>query len=274
MAEYTLTHTGEEVDAAVEGWQTAQAQADATAADIAEGKKAITKDGLVTGTMDGGGGSGEDISTLVRGTISSYSGNESSIRDYAFYKCVNLKSINLPNLLNIGDHSFAFCEALYSLECTNVNYADSYAFGYCYSLEEINLPNLNAISNNMFYECDALKSANFPSVTEIGNLAFRGCSSIESIVFPLVKSIGNNVFVSCGSLVSLILPGEELCKLSSSGSFSGTPIDDGTGYIYVPSSLYGKYKFSSNWTKYADQFRKIEDYPDIVNIIATMEAAA
>ncbi|WP_085532750.1 hypothetical protein [Anaeromassilibacillus sp. Marseille-P3371] len=51
---YLLTHTGAEVDAAIEGWQTAQAQADATAADIAEGKKAITKDGLVTGTMQAG----------------------------------------------------------------------------------------------------------------------------------------------------------------------------------------------------------------------------
>lgn len=54
MAEYTLTHTGEEVDAAIEGWQTAQTQADATASDIAEGKKAITSAGLVTGTMQAG----------------------------------------------------------------------------------------------------------------------------------------------------------------------------------------------------------------------------
>ncbi|WP_411656019.1 hypothetical protein [Anaeromassilibacillus sp. SJQ-1] len=53
---YLLTHTGAEVDAAIEGWQTAQAQADATASDIAEGKKAITKDGLVTGTMEESGG--------------------------------------------------------------------------------------------------------------------------------------------------------------------------------------------------------------------------
>lgn len=51
---YLLAYTGEEVDAAIEGWQTAQAQVDATAADIAEGKKAITKDGLVTGTMQDG----------------------------------------------------------------------------------------------------------------------------------------------------------------------------------------------------------------------------
>lgn len=52
---YPLMHTGAEIDAAITGWYTAQTQADATAADIAEGKKAITSKGLVTGTMMGGG---------------------------------------------------------------------------------------------------------------------------------------------------------------------------------------------------------------------------
>ena len=55
MAEYTLTHTGEEVDAAVEGWQTAQAQADATASGITETKKANISPGLGTGASEGGG---------------------------------------------------------------------------------------------------------------------------------------------------------------------------------------------------------------------------
>lgn len=54
---YSLAYTGAEIDAAITGWQTAQNQADATAADIAQGKKAITGAGLVTGTMEAGGGS-------------------------------------------------------------------------------------------------------------------------------------------------------------------------------------------------------------------------
>ena len=36
---YILAHTGAEIDTAVEGWQTARNRTDATAADIAEGKK-------------------------------------------------------------------------------------------------------------------------------------------------------------------------------------------------------------------------------------------
>ena len=45
---YILAHTGAEIDTAVEGWQTARNRTDATAADIAEGKKAIVQSGLVT----------------------------------------------------------------------------------------------------------------------------------------------------------------------------------------------------------------------------------
>ena len=47
---YNLTHTGAQVDAAVTNWYAAQNQADATAADIVQGKKAIIRSGLVTGT--------------------------------------------------------------------------------------------------------------------------------------------------------------------------------------------------------------------------------
>ncbi len=68
---YTLAFTGEEIDAAVTGWHTAQDQANATPADIAQGKKAITKMGLVTGTLEAGGGNSMPIVT-TSGTGSAY----------------------------------------------------------------------------------------------------------------------------------------------------------------------------------------------------------
>jgi hypothetical protein len=40
-------------------------------------------------------------------------------------------------------------------------------------------------------------------------------------------------------------------------------IEDGTGYIYVPSALVETYKTASNWVTYAAQIRAIEDYPEI-----------
>lgn len=35
------------------------------------------------------------------------------------------------------------------------------------------------------------------------------------------------------------------------------------GYIYVPAALIDEYKTATNWATFADQFRAIEDYPDI-----------
>jgi hypothetical protein len=40
-------------------------------------------------------------------------------------------------------------------------------------------------------------------------------------------------------------------------------VANGTGYIYVPAALIEDYKAATNWSLYADQFRAIEDYPEI-----------
>lgn len=68
---YTLAYSGAEIDSAITGWHTAQDQANATPADIAQGKKAITKMGLVTGTLEAGGGNSMPIVTTA-GSGSAY----------------------------------------------------------------------------------------------------------------------------------------------------------------------------------------------------------
>ena len=42
-----------------------------------------------------------------------------------------------------------------------------------------------------------------------------------------------------------------------------TKLNAGTGYIYVPAAMVDAYKAATNWAKYADQIRAIEDYPAI-----------
>ena len=61
----------------------------------------------------------------------------------------------------------------------------------------------------------------------------------------------------------MILRSETMAVLKYTKAFEGTPIESGTGYIYVPAALIDSYKTATNWTQYADQFRAIEDYPDI-----------
>jgi hypothetical protein len=45
--------------------------------------------------------------------------------------------------------------------------------------------------------------------------------------------------------------------------FLNTPIESGTGYIYVPSVLIDYYRADTNWATFESQFRAIEDYPKI-----------
>lgn len=78
-----------------------------------------------------------------------------------------------------------------------------------------------------------------------------------------VTTIGSNAFTECGALSTLILRSDTVCTLTATNAFNSTPIASGTGYIYVPSALVDEYKAATNWSTYADQFRAIEDYPDI-----------
>lgn len=71
------------------------------------------------------------------------------------------------------------------------------------------------------------------------------------------------MFYECQVLETVIIRTSEICVLDSYMAFTGTPIESGTGYIYVPSALVDSYKAATNWTTYADQIRAIEDYPDI-----------
>lgn len=78
-----------------------------------------------------------------------------------------------------------------------------------------------------------------------------------------VPELLNQTFIGCSALDTLILRGSSVKTLGGAAALSGTPIASGTGFIYVPSALLVDYKADTNWATYADQFRTIEDYPDI-----------
>lgn len=79
-----------------------------------------------------------------------------------------------------------------------------------------------------------------------------------------VTEILAQTFIGCSALETLILRGDTtVTTLGATSAFTGTPIESGTGYIYVPSALLDDYKDETNWATYADQFRAIEDYPEI-----------
>lgn len=127
----------------------------------------------------------------------------------------------------------------------------------------LNLPMLTTIAGYAFYQCTKLTEVNFPLLTEVPNNGFREFSGVVKADFASITIARSNCFYKCTSLETLILRTQSVITLASGTTFTATPIANGTGYIYVPSALVDSYKAATNWSAFADQFRAIEDYPDI-----------
>jgi hypothetical protein len=156
------------------------------------------------------------------------------------------------------------------IERTVVNYSNNqvttignYAFYGCTKLQSVSCPNATSVKGNGLMNCSALTSVNLPKVTQLANYAFQGCTSIAKLDFPALTSIQGAVFSNNQSLVALILRSTKMCTIGNKNSLTGTPIANGTGYVYVPSTLVDTYKANGNWSNYAGQIRAIEDYPEI-----------
>ena len=149
----------------------------------------------------------------ISGTVS-YNGatySVTSIDDYAFWGCLGLTSVNIPNsVTSIGDGAFYGCGNLTSVNIPNsVISIGGNAFYGCSSLTSVIIPNsVTSISAGAFNECTSLTSIIIPNlVTEIGHFAFEGCSGLTSITIPnSVTEIGGGAFGSCTGLTSVTIP--------------------------------------------------------------------
>lgn len=102
----------------------------------------------------------------------------------------------------------------------------------------------------------------------IGGIAFEDCSNLAKVDILSADFVNGSqqlLFQSNASLTAVIIRRTDAVNpLPWSNAFSGTtPIANGTGYIYVPKALVNSYKAATNWSKWAAQFRAIEDYPEI-----------
>ena len=100
-----------------------------------------------------------------------------SVREYAFYNCYGLTSVNLPVATSIGGNAFYSCSALTS----------------------VNLPVATSIGNSAFSNCSALTSVNLPAAITIDGSAFSSCSRLTSVVLRNTAQVatlaGTNAFL-------------------------------------------------------------------------------
>lgn len=105
-------------------------------------------------------------------------------------------------------------------------------------------------------------------IDTLGGWSLSG-SPLKEIYLLDVNKIDSIVFHYTNALSTLVLAKEDTITTLSSTYLvlDGSPISNGTGYIYVPSALLNEYREATNWVTFADQFRAIEDYPEIVQKI-------
>ena len=136
-------------------------------------------------------------------------------------------------------------------------------FHSCRNLATVDLPNVVTVGVDAFAGCSALANLNMPNLTTFSGSTFNSCTSLRKVSFPKLQSIPSNLFSYCSQLRTLILRYSKVVTLVNKNAFFFTPIEDGTGYIYVPAALVDSYKAASNWSTFAANIRAIEDYPDI-----------
>ena len=171
------------------------------------------------------------IGTLVSTEIT-------KVRYRALYKRESLIAIDLPKCTTVDEYAFQYCTALINVnlpECTNV---DSSAFSYCEKLQNVNIPKCTIIKYGTFEYCN-LKKIDLNVVEKIEAYAFWNCKLLECVK---------------------ILNTETVCALANKSAFSNTPIENSTGYIYVPDALVNEYKKATNWSVFANQIKPLSEY--------------
>ena len=176
----------------------------------------------------------------------------------AFYNCINLTAINIPSsITSIGKYAFSGCSGLTSINIpysvTSIGYG---AFSGCSRLTSIVIPTSceASIATGALAGCSGLTSITIPSsVTSIDSAAFYGCSGLTSINIPgSVTSIGEYAFYGCSGLTSINIPNG--IKKLEYGTFSGcTSLNS----ITIPEGLDS----FTNKLKYFGLYGEYSEYP-------------
>ena len=188
-----------------------------------------------------------------------------TIRDYAFYGCSTLESIELPDKIKkIGKKAFEKCESLKDIHLPSALVSiDEDTFSGCESISTISLPSglssigerafkgcvgltrlecpksLNIIGEEAFSECAMLQEIRFSeNLYMIGKNAFSDCKVLESIDVPQhVEDIDENAFSGCSSLVKVVAHWDDPITIDAS-VFSDISSEC---FLYIPIMTSTKY---------------------------------
>jgi len=184
-------------------------------------------------------GSCKDTNVIIP-SVSPSGDRVTAISASAFYNCIGLDSIRIPDsVTSIGNDAFAFCANIQTVilsnnitswgsgvfaGCSSMRYKQSNGLSYVGSEQNPYLVLVKAndkskaeyqinaktvfISNNAFASCsNATNIAIGEQVVSIGNSAFQNCSSLVRIILPqTLTEINASLFSGCSALESINIP--------------------------------------------------------------------
>ena len=145
-----------------------------------------------------------------------------SVKDYAFYNCKSIKSIEIGNNVKyIGQGAFYGCSALTTVTIPgSVTFIGSSTFEGCSSLTKVNyigtleewmeanFGKVNGAIFDLYIKGELLTDLKITSTDSIRDYAFYNCKSIKSIeIGNSVKYIGQGAFYGCSALTTVTIPG-------------------------------------------------------------------
>ena len=172
-----------------------------------------------------------------------------SLGDWAFYGCIGLTSITIPNnVTNIGIQVFNYCDNLISIVVDEGNTV--------YDSRN----NCNAIiksdTNELIAGC---KNTIIPNdVKSIGMQAFQGCIELTSITIPEnVTSIGEDAFCDCSGLTSVTVERDTPITIGP-----GTFPNRTNAILYVPTGCKAAYEAADYWKDFKEIIEEGATVPD------------
>lgn len=254
-------------------------------------------DGLTLDAMPGeiegiqAGGDASIADGLVDRTLTSYSSdNLTMVGNYAFASCTGLTNVSLPNVAKVGDYAFHGCASLTNVSLPYVTTLPGHVFENS-GLRTFFLPKVTSVGSSCLEntKIESITTEDLPSLESWGGTygfsiptlkyfrhtlaaimntrTFQGCGALEK-VDTHAAGITYNSLSGCTSLNTLILRRTDaVCELGNTGAINNTPILKGTGFVYVPRALLEEYRQATNWSSLLpEQFRAIEDYPEICEV--------
>lgn len=172
----------------------------------------------------------------------------------------SVETLEDDNVTFVKQYGLANDTTLKVVRFKNMTSGGTSCFQNSTALETVDLPSLKRVPYTGFSGCTALKNVNIPIAT-LDYASFNNCKSLERLDLNAnVDYINALSFANCEKLVTLILRCfKKVATLNNKNALNGTPVANGTGYIYVPDTLVEQYKAASNWSTYASQIKPISE---------------